>query len=77
MSSQEKLEIFEVTLRCNNTNVDGNGTPCNNIHREVTSDVFASIYKIVCAKCGSGGFALLGMKNLLGDPGPTKFSFEE
>ena len=75
MSSQEKLEVFEVTLRCNNANVDGTGTACDNIHREVTSDVFASIYKIVCAKCGHGGFTLLKMENLLGS-GPTKFSFE-
>ena len=69
MSSQEKLEVFEVSLRCNNAD-------CNNIHHEVTSDVFASIYHVVCAKCGNGGFTLLGMKNLLGDDGPTKFSFE-
>lgn len=69
MSSQEKLEVFEVSLRCNNPE-------CNNIHREVTSDVFASIYQIVCAKCGSGGFTMLGIKNLLGDNEPTKFSFE-
>lgn len=76
MSDQEKLEVFEVTLRCNNMNVDGTGVACNNIHHEVTSDVFASIYRVVCAKCGHAGFTLLGMKNLLGDLGPTKFSFE-
>jgi hypothetical protein len=69
MSDQEKLEVFEISLRCNNPD-------CNNIHHEITSDIFASIYRIVCAKCGCGSFALLGMKNLLGDSGPTKFSFE-
>jgi hypothetical protein len=69
MSDQEKLEIFEVSLRCNNPE-------CNNISREVTSDVFKSIYRVVCAKCGCGGFTLIGMKNLFGDAGPTKFSFE-
>jgi len=67
MSSKEKLEIHEVSLIC---------LQCNNIHHEVTSDLFASIYNIVCAKCGYGGFKILNCKPLLGENKPTKFSFE-
>ena len=69
MSNQERLEIVEVSLMCQNPE-------CNNIHHEVTSDLFASIYNIVCAKCGYRGFKLLSCKNLLGEQTPTKFSFE-
>lgn len=71
MSSKEKLEVFEVSLMCQNKNPE-----CNNVHHEVTTDLFASVYNIVCAKCGHGGFKIIGFKTLIGGSGPTKFSFE-
>jgi len=72
MSNQEKLEVFEITLVCQNPSGE-----CNNVHHEVTSDIFASVYNITCAKCGYGGFKIVESKALIGGSGPTKFSFEE